>query len=192
MPTLQWNESWQRDVSERGRDESLGAFRDRFITPFVDPAKTALEIGPGGGRWTRYLLEFERLVCVDLDPDVFHGLLTRFGPRANVSFCRTNGTDLPGVRRGSIDFVLTFGVFVHLDPSILDGYLHSLRSVVAPDADLILQYADKHKPAGAADSTFAPTTGPIMNYLLATAGFEVVDEDRELLPHSNVVHARPV
>ncbi|HEU5142044.1 MAG TPA: hypothetical protein VFU04_02690, partial [Solirubrobacterales bacterium] len=29
--------------------------RDNYLLPYLDPTKTVLEIGPGGGRWTRYM-----------------------------------------------------------------------------------------------------------------------------------------
>lgn len=35
--------------------------RDHYLSPYVTPDHTAVEIGPGGGRWTQYLLGFGRL-----------------------------------------------------------------------------------------------------------------------------------
>src|SRR6266403_3354860 len=35
----------------------LRFIRDRYVLPYVSPEHTAVEIGPGGGRWTRYLLD---------------------------------------------------------------------------------------------------------------------------------------
>ena len=45
--------------------EPLKFIRDRYVLPYVKPDRHALEIGPGGGRWTRYLLGFEKLYVVD-------------------------------------------------------------------------------------------------------------------------------
>ena len=42
--------------SDPERDEPLIYLKRHFLTPYVTPKTTMLEIGPGGGRWTRYLL----------------------------------------------------------------------------------------------------------------------------------------
>ena len=42
-------------------DPALRWVRDHYLLPYVNPDHTAIEIGPGGGRWTRYLLGFGRL-----------------------------------------------------------------------------------------------------------------------------------
>jgi len=208
MPTLQWNQRWKQDLAiwDDGCDgasfgdqwgdpeqvQNLARVRDHFLLPFVRPDRNALEIGSGGGRWTQYLLGCARVTCVDIHPQMFHYLLERFGARPDLAFCHTSGTDFPHVPEQSIDFAFSFGTFVHLDPSLIDAYLVSLRDVLRPGADLVLQYADKAKPRGHENLGFAPTTGPIVNYLLRSRDFEVVEEATDLLPHSNVVHARRV
>ena len=43
----------------------LRHIRDEFLLPYISPEKTVVEIGPGGGRWTRYLLGAKKLYAVD-------------------------------------------------------------------------------------------------------------------------------
>ena len=43
----------------------LKFIRDRYVLPYVNGDQYAVEIGPGGGRWTRYLLGFRKLYVVD-------------------------------------------------------------------------------------------------------------------------------
>jgi SAM-dependent methyltransferase len=57
---------------------------DRYIRPYVGPSSTVLEIGAGGGRWTRYLLGARRIICVDLNPEFFDVLKARF-PGSNLN-----------------------------------------------------------------------------------------------------------
>ena len=45
--------------------DPLRFVRDRYVLPFVKPDQIAVEIGPGGGRWTRYLLGFKTLYAVE-------------------------------------------------------------------------------------------------------------------------------
>src|SRR5208282_2227725 len=48
--------------------------RDHFILPYVKRDQVGLEIGPGGGRWTRYLLDFDTLYVVDYHAELLQEL----------------------------------------------------------------------------------------------------------------------
>ena len=82
--------------------------RDRFLLPYVNPDHSAVEIGPGGGRWTRYLLGFGHLCTVDYHQPLLDELQRNY--RApHLSTLRNNGTDFPGIPDDSVDFVFSFG-----------------------------------------------------------------------------------
>jgi SAM-dependent methyltransferase len=89
----------------------LRPIRDHWLLPYVQPDQVALEIGPGGGRWTRYLLPFRRLYVVDHYAELLAELRKNFA-RSNIVEILNNGTDFPGVPKASVDFVFSFGVFV--------------------------------------------------------------------------------
>ncbi|MCC7011890.1 MAG: class I SAM-dependent methyltransferase [Planctomycetes bacterium] len=206
MPTIEWNQRWKRDLEKwtaEGQEQPFGyqwgdpdqmdclrEVRERFLLPYVDPGATALEIGCGGGRWTRDLLGFGRLYCVDIHAEMFHYLLERFGPQAHVSFVRSTGSDLPSVPARSLDFVFSFGTFVHLDPPLVEEYLRNLAPLLRPYAHVVIQYSDKRKPRAAGNPGFAPMDVELMHALLARTGFAVEEEQNETLPHSNIVRAR--
>lgn len=203
MPTIEWNRMWRDNLQVYSQDpadghygnqwgdpdkvEILSHVKDRFITPYVAKSKTALEIGSGGGRWTQYMLGFDRVFCVDINREMFHYLLERFGGRPELAFCETDGTTFPHIGRRSVDYVFSFGTFVHLDPPIIEGYLNNLRPLLTPGATIVLQYADKEKEMAAQNEGFAMTTRAIMTDMVKTAGYVVVEEDNSSLPHSNVI-----
>ncbi len=168
----------------------LRAIRDRFVLPFVAADRTAVEIGPGGGRWTQFLLGFRRLYVVDLHAELLDELRKGFD-RDNMVFVRNHGTDFPGIPAQSVDYVFTFGTFVHLDLAIIDAYLANLRQVVKPDADVCIQYSDKTKPAARANQGFSDNDPQRMRALVRRHGYEVAGEDTDSLEHSNVIHVRP-
>jgi SAM-dependent methyltransferase len=94
----------------------LVPIRDHWVLPHVRPDRTALEIGPGGGRWTRYLLPFKQLYVVDYHAELLAELRKNF-VHPNIIEILNNGTDFPGVPPRSVDFVFSFGCFVHFcDP----------------------------------------------------------------------------
>jgi SAM-dependent methyltransferase len=164
----------------------LRIVRDRWLYPFIHPDHTALEIGPGGGRWTRYLLSFGRLICVDFHQELLDELNRNF--RApHLRLLKNNGTDLPGIEPGSIDFVFSFGVFVHLDKPIRDAYLAAIRSVLAKNGSVVIQYSDKTKKAGRDNKGFAENTPDQMRQDVINAGFVLLEENVTFLPHSAIM-----
>jgi len=171
--------------------EPLMFVRDRWVLPYVRADQTAVEIGPGGGRWTRYLLGFERLYAIDFYPELLAELKRSF-TRANVTFVQNSGSDFPGVPAGAVDFVFSFGCFVHLDNSIIERYLANLGEILRPQANVVIQYSDVNKVmARELLPHFAETTPEQMRSMVQAAGFTVVEEDLTTLWHSSLIRFRP-
>jgi SAM-dependent methyltransferase len=103
-----------------------------------------LEIGPGGGRWTRYMLGARHIYVVDYHQELLDELARSFGGDG-LTMIRNNGSDFPGVPPASVDFLFSFGCFVHLDFDIIDSYLRNMAEILKPDAVAVLQYSDKTK-----------------------------------------------
>ena len=116
--------------------------RDRWVLPYVQSSHTGLEIGPGGGRWTRYLLGFRELYAVDYHEELLYELKKKFN-KPNIVFIKNNGADFPSVPDQSVDFLPSFGVFVHLDAPIIKEYLHNMRRILRPTANAVIKYSDK-------------------------------------------------
>jgi len=160
--------------------------RDEFVLPFVHPDRHGVEIGPGGGRWTRYMLTFGKLYVVDFHKELLDELARNFRT-PTLTLIKNNGTDFPGIPGRSIDFVFSFGVFVHLDLVIIEQYLRNLHDIIKPEGQIVLQYADKTKPEAAANPTFGFNNPEAMRALVREHGYRIVREDVETLPHSSIV-----
>ncbi len=83
----------------------LKFIRDRYVLPYVNCEHCAIEIGPGGGRWTRYLLGFGKLYAVDYYSEILKALKKNFN-LPNMVFIKNNGTDFPGIDANTIDYRL--------------------------------------------------------------------------------------
>jgi hypothetical protein len=164
----------------------LAVVRDKWLRPYVNPDHAAVEIGPGGGRWTQYMLAFKTIFAVDLHQELLDELKKRF-TLPNLRFIRNNGTDFPGIAADSIDFLFSFGVFVHLDVDIIERYLVSMRAILKKTATAVIQYSDKDKKAARDNKTFADNNPRIMRKLLTDEGYVIVEEDTSLLWHSSLV-----
>jgi len=168
------------------RDAPLIYVKNHFLIPYVTPRTTVLEIGPGGGRWTRYLLAARMVYAVDYHQELLDELELNF--RAdNLISIKNNGTDLPGVPAESIDFVFSFGVFVHLDVHLIDAYLRSFKSVLKAGGNIVLQYADKTKPMAKLNNGFAENAPEQMRKLILSHGYRIEEEDTGTMWHSSIV-----
>lgn len=172
----------------RARFRNLPRVARDYLEPYVAPDKVCLEIGPGGGRWTRFLLPAKELILVDLNPEFFGYLAERFPEAAGrMRFYQTHGYELGGVADASVDFAFSFGTFVHIEPEGIDAYLGELRRVLRPTGVAVLQYADKSKPRGRENPDFSDMTPAKMEALAAGRSFRVRAHDTELLLHSSIV-----
>jgi SAM-dependent methyltransferase len=167
-------------------DPALRTVRERWLAPYVRADRVGLEIGPGGGRWTRYMLAFRLLYAVDYHPELLVELRRNF-PQDNIVEIVNSGSDFPGVPSGSVDFVFSFGVFVHIDAPIIASYLENLRRVVHPESQLVIQYSDKDKKAARDNPGFSDNNPRLMRRMVEAAGYRILEEDAALLPHSAIV-----
>lgn len=190
----QWGDpaapGWRRVLGSllgKARFRKLPRVVRDYIEPYVRPDAVCLEIGPGGGRWTQFLLPARELVLVDLNSEFFDYLRERF-PEAQgrMRFYQTKGYELAGVSDASIDYAFSFGTFVHIEPEGIDAYLGELRRVLRPGAVAVLQYADKTKPRGRDNPDFSDMTPARMEALAAKHGFRLRAHDTTLLLHSSI------
>ncbi len=168
----------------------LRQVRDNWLLPYVHPDKVGLEIGPGGGRWTRYMLPFRTLYAVDFYPELLAELRKNF-PQPNIVEILNHGSDFPNVPPASVDFVFSFGTFVHIDGDIVRSYLDNLRAAIRPTGQIVLQYPDKTKEIARNNPGFADNDPPRMRAMIEGAGYRIVEEDIGLLPHSALVRFVP-
>lgn len=167
----------------------LRYIRDTYVKPFVRPDAVAVEIGPGGGRWTSYLLPVRKLYVVDYHQELLDEHQKRFR-RPNVVPIKNNGNDFPGVERG-VDFVFSFDVFVHLDANIIEDYLKNLHTICTPQTDIVIHYSDMRKVMAQTNERFSDNDPERMRGMVEAAGYTVVGEDTTSLWHGSVVHFRP-
>jgi len=166
--------------------EPLKYVKENFVNPYINKKHTALEIGPGGGRWTQYLLQFERLYLVDYHKELLDELKQNFN-QENFIWIKNNGFDFPNIQTDSIDYLFSFGVFVHLDIDIIENYLKNIYSILKPSGNVVLQYADKHKIMAQKNNGFSENTPEVMRKLILDNGFTILEEDTTTLWHSSIV-----
>ena len=166
--------------------EPLRFIRNRYVLPYVSAQDDAVEIGPGGGRWTRYLLGFRRLYVVDYHRELLGEVEKNFG-RPNLKFIKNNGCDFPGVPDASIAFVFSFGCFVHFDRYLIQQYLASVARILMPGGNVVIHYSDKTKIMAQINPGFSDNTPAQMRDMIFAAGFRIVEEDLTTMWNGSIV-----
>lgn len=160
--------------------------RDHFLRPYVSPETTVVEIGPGGGRWTRYMLDAKQIYAVDYHQELLDELKSNIDS-VKIVFLKNDGDNFPNVPNESVDFVFSFGTFVHLDIDIIDRYLQNIKSLLKPESNVVLQYSDKTKPLAKMNRGFSENDPDQMRNLVQSHGYYIYEEDIKTMWHSSLV-----
>ena len=162
MPTVKENhQRWLEYDFPEGGDEwsaswgGTGGLWWGTVFPRVQSGLegSVLEIGPGYGRFTQFLLErCEDLTLVDLVPKCIEACRKRFREFNNINYLVNDGRSLSGVLDNSIDFAFSFDSLVHAEAEVLCSYISELKRVLVPGGRAFIHHSNV---AGLAD----PVTG---------------------------------
>lgn len=154
MPSLEWNRrTWDREYlwDQRGDEWSSawGSPDNQWswtlqprLRKFL-PARRVLEIGPGHGRWSAFLLHAcQELVLVDVSQSCIDACKARFGSSDRISYLVNDGTSLTGVEATSIDLVFSFDSLVHAEIDVLDAYLKEIAGKLSADGAVFLHHSN--------------------------------------------------
>lgn len=125
----------------RGADRPLDLFssigeRDAaWLAWFAHPDATVVDLGCGIGRLLRPLAAHcKAMVGVDISAEMLARARSYLGEAPNVELRRTDGRTLPGVGDGSVDFLFSMLVLIHVDRRSAFAYFREVRRVLRPGA----------------------------------------------------------
>ena len=137
-------ENW--NWSAGGEEWTLSEeWKASVVRTFLDPnfanRSVILEIGPGAGRWTEYLLKkCQRLIGVDISETSVHECERRFHDHPTAEFAVGNGENLSSIGTSSIDAVWSFDVFVHINKQQFKSYIAEFARVLKPGGVGLIQH----------------------------------------------------
>ncbi len=143
MPNLDWNKNvWGNLFDWRARGEewskNWGGSEPQWfgsIYPRLHrflPAKRILEIAPGFGRWTRFLVPAcDEFVGIDLNEKCIEACRTFFADAKHARFFTNDGQSLAAAD-GQFDFVFSFDSLVHAEVDVLSSYIPQVLRKLAP------------------------------------------------------------
>jgi len=181
MPTVswsqrRWNDSRYWDLAADGETWSAhyGGSAAQWLTsiyprlaPFL-PARSIVEIAPGKGRWTQYLLpNCDSYLGVDVSQLCVTSCQERFANCDHARFAVNDGYSLPMVADGSADLVFSFDSLVHAEADVMARYLCEVSRILSRSSGVAFLHhsnlgiyratAAVRDLAGAAAGLFRPT-----------------------------------
>jgi hypothetical protein len=155
MPSLEWNKrAWdgEYDWENLGGNNWSTAWGDSESQWFASlyprihnflPAATILEIAPGAGRWTQFLINHcDKFIAVDYSQQCVDVCRQRFAPFAHAEFHANDGRSLQSVPDKSIDFAFSFDSLVHVECDVIESYVQQLGSKLAPHAVAFIHHSN--------------------------------------------------
>jgi SAM-dependent methyltransferase len=144
MPEIEWNARfWDGDYdwTKRGEEWSVeyGGSEPQWFGSLYPrlhrflPARAILEIAPGFGRWTRFLLPMcQQYMGIDLSGQCVESCKSSFGNVGHAQFLKNDGMSLDAAPDNTFDLVFSFDSLVHADAGVLDSYVPQILRKLAP------------------------------------------------------------
>ena len=112
------------------------------IRSFV-PTHTILEIAPGFGRCTQFLLTLaQQLVLVDLAESCIEACKRRFFASQHISYHVNDGKSLQMISDNSVDFAFSFDSLVHAEADVMKSYVSQLAMKLRPGGMAFLHHSN--------------------------------------------------
>lgn len=138
-------DAWNASEGEKMKigipgDQVVPYLDKKVFTPFLGKAEVILEIGPGGGRFTKILLpKCRKLIVADIAPSMLELLKERFRTDSKIQYQVLDGQGLSPLADESIDAAFSYAVFAHLQHWDIFNYLCELRRVLVPGGKAIIE-----------------------------------------------------
>jgi len=133
--TYDWSDSGDEWSQAWGGTEYLwyGTILPRILS-FI-PTGNILEIAPGYGRCTQFLINLcKHLDVVDLNVNCIESCKKRFLNNSHISYHINDGKSLDTIAENSIDFIFSWDSLVHCEADVLNSYLSGSARILKPGA----------------------------------------------------------
>ena len=140
-------EEWTSDsLSSKGLDPVRWktTLINEMLKKYIKTDSNTLEIGPGGGRWTDELQRLvKHLIIADISKKCLDICKERFKLKNNIEY-KLIKTRLDFIHNNTIDFVWSYDVFVHINPSDVERYIEDIERVLKPGGYAVIHHAGNY------------------------------------------------
>jgi len=115
---------------------------NEMMLKYIVKGSTALEIGIGAGRWSEVLQQIcGRVILSDISKQCLDICRERFKNVDNMEYHLIE-ENLSFISDNSIDFVWSYDVFVHINPSDIERYVSDFRRILKSGGYAIIHHSN--------------------------------------------------
>lgn len=143
---------------------------------------TVLELGTLGGKWTKYLFQANKIICVDINSLMETVIKQRYPESADkFHFYVSSGDELNGIASDSIDLVFCIDTLVRSSKKIIKAYLLEISRILKKGAIALIHLPANEKPGSVERGFTSISSAEILEY--CRPHFTSVEPDLEVLTH---------
>ena len=140
-----WHGGYFTGYSKKRNQKGLEAYLKSNLR-----GDTLLEIGCGGGQWTKFIYElgiFKKIICVDVLSAEHNKFWENLGEESKqtIEYLHIDNFELSDIENESLDYVFSYDVFCHISLSGTNEYIKSLYLKCRKNCNLLIMYADPRK-----------------------------------------------
>jgi len=137
-------EEWTNDVKRyRGGNpqEWKNTLINEMMLKYIKKNGTILEIGPGAGRWSKVLHPYaSNLILSDISEICLEICKNLFQGATNVQYYLISDR-LSMIKENSIDYIWSYDVFVHVNPSEIKKYIEDFYRILKPGGVALIHHS---------------------------------------------------
>ncbi|HUY92478.1 MAG TPA: class I SAM-dependent methyltransferase [Pirellulales bacterium] len=168
---LQWGIPEEAPQLRRAKDE--------FVLPALNSEMTVIEIGCGGGRWSRYFRErVEKAYLVDAT-QAAEAAVRAHCDWAGFEFVVASDGRMPSIETATVDYAFSFDTFVHFHRELFDTYISEVSRILKPGALFHLLHAKRWPDSIVNEQIFQYRDDDDVSALLASGSFRLTNRSLE-------------
>jgi len=188
---LEEGEQWVPKVLlEKGMnpDEWKNKIINEIMLKYFKKNSTIIEIGSGAGRWTEILQPLaKKLIVTDIAPNCIKMCKKRFKLKNNLDY-KLIDKRLDFIDDNVIDYVWSFSVFVHINPSDVDRYIEDFSRILKPGGIGIIHHCGTYSDYnGSVDGWRAFIGAKQFHHLVEKHGMKILDQTTKLVRQGDVI-----
>ena len=170
----------------KGLDPNLwkSSLNNEMMLKYVEKGSVILEIGPGAGRWSEFLQKLaSRLILADISPTCLEICRNRFESCDNVSYNLIE-RGLNFIANDCIDFIWSYDVFVHINPTEVEHYIADCARILRPGGYAVIHHAGEYvsRKHARIESSRAYMSSSLFKTIVCKYKLEMVEQNSPL-PH---------
>ena len=190
MVTRGGEEWFNTTLKEKGIDpvQWKNLLKNEVMIKYIKKDSTILEIGPGGGRWTEILQPLaNKLIIADISKKCIEICKKRFELKNNIEY-KLIKKRLDFIDDNVIDYIWSYAVFVHINPSDIERYLEDFSRILKPGGYATINHSGTYSEyRGTPDGWRAYLGAKQFAELVTKHKLKIVEQTKKLVRQGDII-----